>query len=235
MLLRSVARLAAASAFVAATIACTPGAATSPQAASAPASAPAASASAGASPSADASASAAPSGSAGASGSPSASGGATAEPSGVADADITVTGLDYAFAGIPDDVPAGSSLGLRNEGTEVHEMLVIRINDDVTQTFQELLALPQAEAMELATTVGHTFANPGEDGEDVVTVDEPGNYGMVCFIPMGTTSLPEGSPGASAGASPDAAAGASPAASGELGSGPPHFALGMVKAFTVSE
>lgn len=224
MLLRSVARLAAASAFVAATIACTPGAATSPQAASAPASAPAASASAGASPSADASASAAPSGSAGASGSPSASGGATAEPSGVADADITVTGLDYAFAGIPDDVPAGSSLGLRNEGNEVHEMLVIRINDDVTQTLQELLALPQEQSSELVQQVGFAIADPGEDAEETVTLAEAGNYGMLCFIPIGTTSVPEGTPPPSG----------APLPSG-VGSGPPHFTAGMIKQFTVGE
>ena len=187
--------------------------ASSPAAASA--SAPAASASA------DTSAAPSASGSPEASASAGASAGPSAEPSGVAGADITVQGVDYAFAGIPDDVPAGSALGFRNVGNEVHEMQVFRINDDVAQTLPELLALPQEEAMKLVTMVGFTFAAPGEDGEDVVTVEEPGIYGMACFIPVGTREMPEESPGAS------------PAAS--MGSGPPHFAVGMLKTFTVSE
>lgn len=129
-----------------------------------------------------------------------------------------MTAVDYAFAGIPDVVSTGTTLGLRNAGSEVHEMQVFRLNDDVAQTLPELLALPQEEAMKLITMVGGTFAGPGEDGEDAVTVEEAGNYGMACFIPVGTREMPEGSPGASQGAT-----------------GPPHFVVGMLKAFTVGE
>jgi len=215
----SITRLCAGWTVVAMAIAaCTPAASPLPQASSPAASPPAASASVAASPEASAS----PSVSAEASASPSATAAASAEASGVTGADITVQGVDYAFAGIPDDVPAGTSLGFRNAGNEVHEMIVFRLNDDVTQSLPELLALPQEEAMKLVTQVGVAFAGPGEDAEDVVTVEEPGTYGMACFIPLGTRELPQESPGASAAASPPAG-------------GPPHFVIGMLKAFTVSE
>jgi plastocyanin len=222
-----VGRLSAVGAFVALALAgCAAGASPSPSSQAASPSASAAAASPSASASAEASAS--PSGSAEASASASASagasGGASAGPSGVAGADLTVTGVDYAFAGIPDGVDAGTVLGFRNEGDEVHEMIVVRINDDVAQSLPELLALPQEEAMQLVQDVGMAVANPGEDAEETVTLTEEGNYGMICFIPLGTTSLPEGSGG--------------PPASGEplpsgIGSGPPHFTLGMLKQFSV--
>ena len=222
-----VGRLSAVGAFVALALAgCAAGASPSPssQAASPSTSAPAASSSAPASASADASAS--PSGSAEASASASASastgGGASAGPSGVAGADITVTGVDYAFAGIPDAVDAGSVLGFRNEGDEPHEMVVFRINDDVELSIQELLALPEDEVGEMVQQTGFALANPGEDAEETVTVAEAGNYAMLCFIPIGTTSIPEGTPPPSG----------APMPSG-IGSGPPHFTVGMVKQFTV--
>jgi hypothetical protein len=133
-----------------------------------------------------------------------------------------VTGVDYAFAGIPDAVESGTVLGFRNGGNEVHEMVVVRINDDVAQTLPELLALPQEEAMKLVQQVGFAIADPGEDAEETVTLAEDGNYGMICFIPLGTTSVPEGTPPPSG----------EPMPSG-IGSGPPHFTMGMLKQFTV--
>ena len=192
--------------------ACAGAASPSPQAASPVAATPAAA-------SATADASPAASESAEASGSPAASAGAGAGPSGAPGADITVAGVDYAFAGIPDVVPAGTALGFRNDGSEVHEMAVFRINDDVELSLQELLALPEEEAMEAVQNVGHAIAMPGETAEDLVTVEEAGNYGMICFIPVGTTEMPEGPPGESS----------------EEPSGPPHFTVGMLKAFTVGE
>jgi plastocyanin len=222
-----VGRLSAVGAFVALALAgCAAGASPSPSSQAASPSASAAAASPSASASAEASAS--PSGSAEASASASASagagasGGASAGPSGVAGADITVTGVDYAFAGIPDAVDAGTVLGFRNEGDEPHEMAVFRINDDVELSIQELLALPEDEVGEMVQQTGFAIADPGEDAEETVTVAEAGNYAMLCFIPVGTTSIPEGTPPPSG----------EPMPSG-VGSGPPHFTVGMVKQFNV--
>ncbi len=220
-------RLSAVGSFAALVLAgCAAGSSASPAASTAASAAASPSASASAAASASGDASASPSGSADASASASAgaSGGASAEPSGVAGADMTVTGVDYAFAGIPDQVDAGTVLGFRNNGNEVHEMVVVRINDDVAQTLPELLALPQEEAMELVQQVGRAIADPGEDAEETVTLAEAGNYGMICFIPIGTTSVPEGTPPPSG----------APVPSG-VGSGPPHFTVGMIKQFTVGE
>jgi hypothetical protein len=126
--------------------------------------------------------------------------------------DVVTT--DYAFGGVPDELPAGPvSFELTNEGAELHELLVIRKNDGVTQSADELLALPEEEAMELVTMVGPpTTVAPGEAGYKVVDL-EPGDYMTMCFIPTGITGEdepPAGEPG------------------------PPHAMHGMVAEFTVS-
>ena len=69
--------------------------------------------------------------------------------------------------------------------------------------------------------VGFAFAEPGATAAQTVTIGEPGDYLMVCFIPAGTTSLPSIDPNASAPPS--------------LGTGAPHFTLGMLKEFTVTQ
>jgi uncharacterized cupredoxin-like copper-binding protein len=179
------------------------------------------SASAAASPVASASASAvapsdgSPSASASALPAPSASGSASAS------ADITVTAVDFAFENVPAEIPGGTTLGLTNGGQEVHEMVVVRKLPTTTQSFEELLAMPQDQALGLVQDIGVAFAEPGATAAEVVTTGEPGDYLMVCFIPAGTTSLPSINPNASAPPS--------------LGTGAPHFTLGMTKEFTVTQ
>ena len=138
---------------------------------------------------------------------------ASAHPSGHAAATVSVTGVDYAFEDVPATVEAGSELTFHNGGTEPHEMVVIRINDGVTKTIDDLLELPEDEALQFATVIGAAMALPGEDAEDTVTVSEPGNYAMVCFIPVGSS--------------------AADLESSEPPAGPPHFTEGMVTSFTV--
>jgi plastocyanin len=193
------------------------GGAASPSASTAPASpAPSAvepSAPASAEPSASASTepSMAPSGSAEPSGS--------AAPSG--EADITVTAVDFAFQGIPADVPSGTTMALTNAGQELHELVVVRKLPTTTETFPELLAMNPEEAQSLVEDVGFAIAEPGQTATDVVTIGEPGEYLAVCFIPAGTTSMPSIDPNSSE--PPD------------LGTGAPHFTLGMLQEFTVTE
>ena len=146
-----------------------------------------------------------------ASGSPSASGAA---------ADITVSGKDYRFEGMPATVESGTVLGFRNDGQELHEMAVYRRNNDVTQSFEDILALPPDEGIKLVTEAGVVFAAPGEAATDTVTVTEPGDYVMLCFVPVGMKELPSQDPNASPGDTPPA-------------DGPPHFTQGMIHTFTV--
>ena len=158
---------------------------------------------------------------------------------------ITVTGYEYAFGDLPVSVPAGTSLAFTNTGAEVHELLVARKNDGVTESWDELIALPEEEALQKVTTLGPLFAAPGEPAAvgigptgpapmSAITVEQEGSYIALCFIPQGTTELPDF--GAEPGVSPEAAASPDAAASPESGAaqGPPHFVLGMRQEFTVT-
>ncbi|MDQ3738852.1 MAG: hypothetical protein M3337_06760, partial [Actinomycetota bacterium] len=100
---------------------------------------------------------------------------------------------------------------------EVHEIILIRRNDDVTESFDELLALPEEEAMSKTTFAGAAFADPGEEGQAVVNL-EAGEYIALCFIPEGTT--PEVMAEMETG--------------GTEPQGQPHFMKGMQHEFTVS-
>jgi hypothetical protein len=125
---------------------------------------------------------------------------------------VDVTATDYSFAGIPDEVKAGrTSIDLTNDGKEAHEVQLAVKNAGVTQTFDEILALPEEEALTMVTPVGGAFASPGDKEYAIVDL-APGSYVAVCFVPQGTvdqTSTP----------AEDA---------------PPHFVLGMKKEFTVA-
>jgi hypothetical protein len=123
-----------------------------------------------------------------------------------------VTMVDYDFEGVPASLEAGAvSFEATNSGNEVHEMILLKKNAGVTESFEDLLALPEEEAMTKVTFVAAGFAPPGED-DYTVTELEAGEYGMACFIPLGTVSE-------------DAA---------EEAEGPPHFTQGMFAEFTVS-
>jgi uncharacterized cupredoxin-like copper-binding protein len=121
---------------------------------------------------------------------------------------IEATGVDYEYEGIPATVPAGvTAVTFENQGEELHEVAMFRINDDVTASVEELLAMPEEQAMQNVTIAGFAFADPSETDTSFVTL-EPGRYAAVCFIPQGTTHEMEGT-------------------------GAPHFTLGMISEFTV--
>ncbi len=119
-----------------------------------------------------------------------------------------VTMEDYAFEGIPDTIPAGpAAFDFENTGKEQHELILLRKKDGVTESVEELLALPEEEAMTKVTFVNAGFAPAGGDGA-LIAKFEPGGYVYACFIPVGTVGEAEGD-------------------------GPPHFTEGMAGEFTV--
>lgn len=127
---------------------------------------------------------------------------------------MSVTGIDYEFQGVPDTLTAGNlALDFTNEGSEVHEMTVFRISDGVTESIGELLDLPEEEVGQKIQFVSTVFAEPGSGNLAFVELSA-GNYAVVCFIPVGATN-------------------AEALRSGELGEFPPHFTQGMVAEFTV--
>jgi hypothetical protein len=159
----------------------------------------------------------------------------SAEPTAADGPLVTVTGSEYAFGDLPASVPVGTSLAFTNTGAEVHELILARKNDGVTESWEELLALPDEEALQKVTTVGPLFAAPGEAAAfgigptgptsmTALTVDQPGDYLALCAIPQGMTELPDfGAAAPSAGPATSMAP-----------QGPPHFVLGMFQEFTVT-
>jgi hypothetical protein len=137
--------------------------------------------------------------------------------------ELALTATEYEFGGLPSELAAGPTVvSLENIGEEVHEILLMRVNDGVTETVDELLALPEEEAETKTTFAAAAFAFPGTTGNAVVDL-VPGRYIALCFLPEGATpdviaqmegpedTLPEG-----------------------VEVGPPHFTLGMVHELTVA-
>jgi hypothetical protein len=123
---------------------------------------------------------------------------------------IDVTAKDYKFEGIEAELEPGiTSFEFKNMGKESHELVLLRKNDGVTETFKQLLELPEDQARNKVTSVGGTGGDPGD--EDYVVADlTAGDYMAICFISVGTTG------------------------EDHEGDGPPHFTKGMRQEFTVS-
>ena len=122
---------------------------------------------------------------------------------------VEVRAVDFAFEGVPETLPAGRvGFNFTNDGDELHEMVVFRINEGVDLSFEEILQQPQQEAEDQIAFIGAVFGPPGEIDAEVMEL-EPGRYGIACFVPMGTTD-PE-----------------------RRADGPPHFTEGMFAEFSV--
>lgn len=125
-------------------------------------------------------------------------------------ATLDVSAKEYQYGGIPETLPIGYTVvNFSNVGNEAHEMFAFRINDDVTDPVDDLLSLPEDEAMAKITPVNAVFAMPGTTEAGSFDLQEAGRYAVVCFIPTGTTADTEGT-------------------------GPPHFTQGMIHEFTVT-
>jgi hypothetical protein len=131
------------------------------------------------------------------------------------DATYEVTATEYAFEGMPAEVASGLvAVKLTNEGQEAHEIGVARKVDGTTETWDELLELPEEEAEAKVEFIGGGFApTPGSVGVAILDTSKGGEFAALCFIPTGTVMTADGDV--------------------TEGSGPPHFAQGMIHEFTV--
>ncbi|MCI0790628.1 MAG: hypothetical protein J4O02_02565 [Chloroflexi bacterium] len=121
--------------------------------------------------------------------------------------DATVTLNDFAFVGVPATLPAGvSTLKIVNAGQEDHEMTLLRLDGVTMKQAVERLMTPQDQRppgprpFEFAG--GFQAILPGQSGWSILDL-EPGEYGLVCFVPSAANGFA------------------------------PHFALGMFGSFTV--
>ncbi len=128
-----------------------------------------------------------------------------------------VTMSEYAFDGIPKTLTTGPvAFKLVNDGAEVHEIVPLRIKNK-NDKLKKLIQLPEKKVGKKIETLDHEFADPGETAYMFLDLKKAGNYGAVCFVPVGTTDLAslEGEHGG--------------------GDGPPHAFEGMVTSFKVTK
>lgn len=119
-----------------------------------------------------------------------------------------ITGVDYAFGGVKQTYAAGATrFRFVNKGKEEHEMLIVKKKPGTTESFDQLLKLPQSQAQAKTVAVGQAEGSPGSTNYVAVNLAK-GDYLMLCSIPKGTTATKQGT-------------------------GPPHFVLGMKQEFTV--
>lgn len=138
-------------------------------------------------------------------------------------ASVEITGVDYAFEGVPDSVTAGTELSFLNgsEG-EVHEIVALLLPDDEERPVDELVTLPEEEIDAIFGTGPPalvTVAGPGEAGEVAVgdgTLAEAGRYVLICAIPTGADPEEFFDPANQSEEGPP-----------DVEGGPPHFVQGM--------
>ncbi|MDQ3956567.1 MAG: hypothetical protein M3285_13565 [Actinomycetota bacterium] len=99
--------------------------------------------------------------------------------------ETTFTAVDYGFQG-PDTLPAGEvQLTLENEGTEPHEMAIIRFEQG--KTLEDALAFIKEQGVEGKPPPWAKFVGgirpvkPGESGQGGANL-EPGSYALLCFV-----------------------------------------------------
>ncbi len=125
------------------------------------------------------------------------------------DADATVAMNDFAFTGVPVSLSIGkTTLKVVNQGQEPHEMAIFRLKGVSISQAREILMTPPDQAPAQAgpppfeEAGGLQAVMPGMSAWVIVDL-EPGEYGLVCFVPSPSNEFA------------------------------PHFALGMISAVTV--
>jgi plastocyanin len=132
---------------------------------------------------------------------------------------VEVYAVDGGFQNAPIDPTPGTVLTFRNLGTEAHEMVVLRRNDDATdkQTFEDLSKVKPEDLLKFVTVVGVLAADPGQVADGQLEITQAGDYAIVDLLAKGTTTAP---------ASPDPMA---------IPTGVPNVVDGMWTTFTAIE
>lgn len=154
---------------------------------------------------------------------------ATTGDDGAAGETVEVTGVNYAYTGLPETVEAGTQISFTNDAaSELHEFVAIQLPEDEDRPVSELVQLPAEELNTLGEPTDVILALPGQtdapgavEGDGVL--DEPGRYAIICAIPTGIDPQ----------AYLDAAAEAEGGPPEVEGGGPPHFLQGMYAELTV--
>jgi hypothetical protein len=101
---------------------------------------------------------------------------------------IDVTGNEYSFEGLPKTVPAGTvAIRFTDTGAELHELAIFRVKSK--DSVKKILAMPEKEQAKKIDEIGGTFAMQGQTTYAIAEMTKPGRYGVVCFLPVGSTSI----------------------------------------------
>lgn len=120
-----------------------------------------------------------------------------------------IAAVEYEFQGAPASAEPGIlRISFSNDGEEHHELVIFTKKPGTTESFDELLALPEEEAEQKADFVNATDGEPGESSYLTVNL-KAGEYLFACFVSQGTVGETEGE-------------------------GPPHFTLGMKRELQVA-
>ncbi len=134
---------------------------------------------------------------------------------------ITVIATDYQFRGLPTTVPVGTTLTIDNQGTEFHELLVVRRNDGR----RHVLGRAARDAPGRGVPVHHRRRWTGAADRGTRSDGERQHRHLPHRrLPRGLLHPPGSVPGAAP----------APDASGSS-MGRPHFMLGMRQTFTGTE
>lgn len=101
-----------------------------------------------------------------------------------------VTGVEYAFQGVPETLPAGRIafvFTVPADAEEFHEMVVFRIAEGVDESIEDLLQLPDEEIEGLVSIVERMNTGPGQSDTEAMEL-ETGRHGVVCFVSVGQTT-----------------------------------------------
>lgn len=100
---------------------------------------------------------------------------------------LDVTGIEYEFQGLPKTLPTGKvAIRFTDTGAELHELAIARLK--TKDSLRKILGMSEKEQRKKIEEVGGTFARQNETTYTVADLSKPGRYGVVCFLPVGSTS-----------------------------------------------
>jgi len=105
---------------------------------------------------------------------------------------VAVIGTDYAFTGLPAELPAGQAIfSFENRGTVRHEMSIVRLQEGVSA--EQVLRGQSPSSRAIAQSlIGLLIARPGEMGGGRLLVDLKAgeHYLVACSLKDTPTSQP---------------------------------------------
>ena len=154
---------------------------------------------------------------------------------------VEVSGVEYAFSGLPETLEVGSEITFTNDGAELHEIVIVRKAEGVEETIEELLAMeaegrdPMAEGLVEMVGEGPLIAMPGTTAEGSLVLDQPGEHVALCFIPQGFDPAVFEAAGVDIMTmGPETDLASLPEEVQAIFANPPHLAAGMIQPFMVT-